>query len=563
VPSRSALPAFTGAVLVGLVCLLLIAAPPATAHAFLKSSTPAADAVLATPPTSVELLFSEAVNLLPGSVQVFGPDGSRVDEGPVAHTHGDAATAAVSLGVDLPAGTYLVSYRVVSADAHPIEGAYAFAVGHFSRAHTAVSGADDGSRGVDIGLGVSRWLGYAGSALGLGGFAFLVWCWPAGWAVRRARLVVFTGVGTLVAGTLLGLLLKGPYDAGLGLGRVTDGDLLREVLGTTYGQALDARLLLIAVLVLVLTYRENLPARALAAAPAVLLAGVGLTFALGGHAAAGGQRSWAVASDTLHVGAMSIWLGGLVLLIGVVLVSGRREAATPPVLRFSTLATGSVTVLIATGLFQTLREVRSWDVLLHTHYGHVLVVKLGIVGLAFLAAAGSRAWVWQSNNPVVRVHAATAAPAGPDVDGRPRLRRLRLSAGLETLLLTGVLVVSAMLVTSDPARPSPAAQPVVTTLTMGPDRVRVAVVPDGARGIDLTLDVTDAAGTPTEPREIDASLILNPDVVGPLSVTLNGTSGGHRTGRASVPVPGDWRLAITLRTSDIDEATAYVDVPIE
>src|SRR5215208_481370 len=59
VPSRSALPAFTGAVLVGLVCLLLIAAPPATAHAFLKSSTPAADAVLATPPTSVELLFSE------------------------------------------------------------------------------------------------------------------------------------------------------------------------------------------------------------------------------------------------------------------------------------------------------------------------------------------------------------------------------------------------------------------------------------------------------------------------------------------------------------------------
>jgi hypothetical protein len=42
-------------------------------------------------------------------------------------------------------------------------------------------------------------------------------------------------------GTLLALLLKGPYDAGVGLGRATDGRLLREVLGTTYGRALDAR----------------------------------------------------------------------------------------------------------------------------------------------------------------------------------------------------------------------------------------------------------------------------------------------------------------------------------
>jgi copper transport protein len=315
--------------------------------------------------------------------------------------------------------------------------------------------------------------------------------------------------------------------------------------------------------VLLLTYREHLPRPVLLGAPAVLLLGTGVTFALCGHAAAGGHRALAVASDTVHVAAMSIWLGGLALLLGVVLVRDRREEATPPVLRFSTLATGAVTALIATGIYQTLREVRSWDVLFHTHYGHVLVVKLGIVGLAFLAAAGSRTWVWQTVHPVVAVHAATSAPPGPALDGRPDLRRLRLSVGLETLLLIGVLVASAMLVTSDPARASGPPGPITKTITVGPDRVRVTAIPDGTRRVKVTLDVTDASGRPTEPREVDAMLTLRSEQIGPLPVTLHESGHGQRTGEASVPVPGDWELGVTVRTSAIDEETGYVDVPVE
>jgi copper transport protein len=553
--------AVAGLVALVVVILLVLAATPASAHAMLEGSNPAADAVLTAPPSSVELTFNEAITLLPDSIRVFGPDGVRVDNTSVARSHGDGATAAVGLRPDLSAGSYLVSYRVVSADSHPIEGAYTFAVGHVSRAPDLV-GSDDGSNAVDIGLGVSRWLSYAGSALGLGGFAFLVWCWPAGWSVRRARLLVTGGAGVLIVGTLLGLLLKGPYDEGSGLAAVTDGPLLRQVLATTYGQALDARLLLLAALVLLLTYREHLPARVLVGAPAVLLLGTGVTFALCGHAAAGGHRPLAVASDSLHVAAMSVWLGGLVLLLGAVLVAGRRDEATPPVLRFSRLATCAVTVLIATGIYQTLREVRSWDVLLHTHYGHVLVVKLGIVGLAFLAAAGSRTWVWQTVNPVVPVHAITSAPTGRDIDGRPQLRRLRLSVGFETLLLIGVLVATAMLVTSDPARSSSPAGPITQTITVGPDHVRVTAVPDGARRVEVTLDVIDKSGQPTEPREIDASLALGSEQIGPLPIALDAAGRGHRTGHVSVPVPGDWQLAVTVRTSAIDEATGYVDVPI-
>ena len=558
--SRSAAPAVTGTFLVAVVGLLLLVAPPASAHAMLERSNPAADEVLAAPPTSIDLVFNEAITLLPDSVRVFGPDSARVDVGPVEHAGSDAATAEVGVRPDLPDGTYLVSYRVVSADSHPVEGAYTFVIGDASRTPVVAPPAD-GSTSVDVALGLSRWLTYAGSALGLGGFAFLVWCWPAGWSVRRARLLVGGGVAVLTVGTLAALFLKGPYDAGSGLGTATDRHLLREVLGTTYGRSLDLRLLLIAVLVLVLTYREQLPVRWLAAAPAVLLAGMGVTFAFGGHAAAAGHRPLAIVSDTLHVAAMSVWLGGLVLLLGAVLVRG-RVGVRAPVLRFSTLATGAVTLLIATGTYQSLREVRSWDVLFHTHYGHVLLVKLGVVALAFCAAVGSRAWVWQTVNPVVPVNAATAAPPEPVVDDGPHLRRLRTTVGIETAALVGALVASAMLVTSDPAVSAPVAHPVSANLTVGPDHVRVSAVPDGARRVRLMLVVTDSAGRPTEPREIDASLSLPTAAIGPLPVRLVAMGRGHRSGVVSVPVPGDWTLAVTVRTSAIDEATAYVDVPV-
>jgi copper transport protein len=554
--------AVTALAALAVVAVVVLTAAHASAHAMLLGSDPSAGSVLASPPSTVDLTFSEAVTLTPDSLRVFGPDGDRVDDGPVGRAHDDAATAAVALRANLTAGTYLVSYRVVSADSHPIGGAYTFSVGHATATPTP-GGADDGSDVVDVGLGVARWLGYAGSALGIGGFAFLVWCWPRGWGSRRARGLVVGGVGALVAGTLLALLLKGPYDEGTGLGSVTDGPLLRQVLATTYGQALDARLLLVAVLVLLLTYRDQLPRRAVTVAPAVLLVGVGVTFALCGHAAAGGHRPLAVTSDTLHVAAMSIWLGGLVMLLSAVLTGRGRDDATPPVLRFSNLATGAVTVLVATGVYQTLREVRSWEVLLHAHYGHVLLVKLGIVGLAFLAAAGSRTWVWQTVHPVVSVHAATSAPPASDVDGRPQLRRLRLSVGLETGLLVAVLVVTSLLVTSDPARSTAPAGPVTRTLAVGPDRVRVSAVPDGAHRVVVTLDVTDAGGRPTEPKEIDASLTLTADKIGPLPITLRTTGRGERTGSVGVPLPGTWRLAVTVRTSAIDEATAYVDVPVE
>ena len=144
-------------------------------------------------------------------------------------------------------------------------------------------------------------------------------------------------------------------------------------------------------------------------------------------------------------------------------------------------------------------------------------------------------------------------------------------------MLLAVLAATAMLVTSDPAVAAPQPHPVSANLTVGPDRVRVATVPQGLRRVQLTLTVTDARGKPTQPKEVDASLRLPSSDIGPLPVTLtgsgmqmgsgmnmgSGTGAGVLSGVISVPVAGTWQLAVTVRTSAIDEATAYVDVPID
>jgi hypothetical protein len=64
--------------LIGVLCGLSIAvlpAEPASAHAVLRSTSPAADAVVAVPPLEVALRFSEAVTAIPEGIRVIGPDG--------------------------------------------------------------------------------------------------------------------------------------------------------------------------------------------------------------------------------------------------------------------------------------------------------------------------------------------------------------------------------------------------------------------------------------------------------------------------------------------------------
>ena len=99
-----------------LVTLVLLAAGPAAAHASLTGSTPAAGSTLDTAPATVELDFNE--NVGNADVVVTAPDGTEVGVSEVEAV--DRQVTATVADVD-QAGTYTLSFRVVSADGHPIQ----------------------------------------------------------------------------------------------------------------------------------------------------------------------------------------------------------------------------------------------------------------------------------------------------------------------------------------------------------------------------------------------------------------------------------------------------------
>ncbi|WP_170107072.1 copper resistance CopC family protein, partial [Blastococcus saxobsidens] len=163
----------------------VVIAGPAAAHATLVSTDPGEGARLDTAPAEVTLRFSEGVSLGAGYARVLSADQERVDAGAASV---DGGTLTIPLRGDLPDGGYLVTYRVISADSHPVAGAFSFAVGD-AELLAAGAGADgDASDPVVAALlPAARWAGFAGLALAVGLPVLAACCWPAGWASPRLR----------------------------------------------------------------------------------------------------------------------------------------------------------------------------------------------------------------------------------------------------------------------------------------------------------------------------------------------------------------------------------------
>jgi copper transport protein len=154
--------------LVALALALLFGnAPSAWAHATLVGTVPAADGVVDAVPDVVELRFDEPVETTDDAVQVFGPDGQRVDRGTVEAVDG-GATVRAPIGGD-EQGTYTVAWRVTSEDSHTLTGSFVFHNGTRTGAVDVSGGGADTA--TDVAGGIGRWLGYAGTLAAVGAAA--------------------------------------------------------------------------------------------------------------------------------------------------------------------------------------------------------------------------------------------------------------------------------------------------------------------------------------------------------------------------------------------------------
>jgi copper transport protein len=176
--------------------------------------------------------------------------------------------------------------------------------------------------------------------------------WRAWWLLRVAWWAT-------VVGTLAGLLLHGPFTAGLPLSRTLDPTLLAQTLGTRFGGIWAVRVLLLLLLVAFLRVWVQGVAvwRRTSAwvAVGVLAAALMVTPALSGHAAAGPDAVGAVVG-VVHFSAAAVWFGGLVLL-GTCVLPRAEVGLLQAVPRFSSVAFTAMVVIVVTGMVQSWRQV--------------------------------------------------------------------------------------------------------------------------------------------------------------------------------------------------------------
>jgi copper resistance protein C len=112
-----------------LVALMLaLAGPSAEAHAFLDHASPAVGSAVPTAPANVTIWFTQDLEPAFSSITVTNEAGQRVDLGNAVVVAGHPDELQVGLK-PLPAGTYHVSWHVVSVDTHPTQGNFTFQVG--------------------------------------------------------------------------------------------------------------------------------------------------------------------------------------------------------------------------------------------------------------------------------------------------------------------------------------------------------------------------------------------------------------------------------------------------
>jgi copper transport protein len=587
-------PAFRAGLMLAAVAALMVIPAPAWAHAIVEATSPAIDRVVGTSPGRVTMEFNEPVEIAFGAIRVFDTHGRRVDSGDAEHLEGRPDAIFVPLEPDLPPGTYTVTWRVVSADGHPIEEAFVFHVQEPGPnpqgiAQTILGG--EGGAGPLEGVlaGVGRWLSFGSLLVLAGAGAFLVLVWRRAGAVGRSdpvearfhrvwRRVLVWAWALAVASTVLLYVLQGAVAADLPVAEALGGDVLAELAGTRFGVVSLARLALLALAAgLWIAVRGRVTpaagrsvgaARAAASPPrwalitgAIVLVALLATPGLAGHAGTTPPLAANLPADTLHMIGAAFWVGGLLLLVAGAFPATRGmdegdrvRALAPVVSRFSDLAVVAVGVLVASGVFRAWTEVRALRALVGAPYGIVLLIKLGIfLPLLALGAVNNR-WTKPRLARAVEEDDPRVAP----------VRVLRRLVAVEVVLVTAVIAVTAILVNLPPARVvAGVTGPFITDVRLGENNLNVLVDPNQVGQNEVHLTATQPNGAPVDVKEARVLFRMPEEEVGPLVGAGTKLAPGHFVVQGhQLSLAGEWQLEIVIRMSRFQEERVTVTVTV-
>lgn len=521
------------------VALLTVLAPAqlASAHAILLTSEPAPSAVLDQSPNEIALFFNESVDTVFGRVRILDSAGDVIQTiKPIR----DAANHSVVRAPisTLAAGTYVVIWRVASADSHPVQGSFAFQIGNKSTDISAITQYQVLERhGLASLFDVIRWVTYLGIVLLIGGIGLLQ-------AVRtdrlspRSTLALMGGWAFAALGTLEGLVAYGPHVSGYKIYKAVDLSLLSETLTTQYGKMQLLRLMmlgLIGTLIVVIQFRGTWWWKLCAWTS---LVGVTLTLSLAGHPVTTNPVALSVGLDMVHMLAVSLWVGPLLIIVydrNMWLASD--ESTSAPSLRwFSRTAGFAVPVIVLTGVIQAWLMLDGFSHILDSRYGRTLIVKVCLVVVLIALGGVSRVAMRQK-----------------------RSESLRQSMGIEVLFGIIILTLTSALVAM-PQKAVPEPAPLSSTIFQGQMIVELSLTSARVGQSEVHVVVAMADGSLIQVDSATARMSMPSRNIPNGPIVLEETGPNHFSGITEFAYSGEWVVEILVQQSS--NSTTLFKIPV-
>jgi copper transport protein len=523
-PVRDAPPRAAAALLC--VLALLLWTPLAFGHASLVGSDPAAGGTLSAAPAQVRLRFNEPVS--PLVLKIIQPDGSALDIDP-QHVR----TLSDGLQISLPGlpqqGAYALSWRVVSADGHPVGGSVTFSIGASAAGPASAESVDYARDGM---IWLLRLFWYMGLFFGIGLAAVQSIHTSAGDMRRPGRRMLVLGGGA----TLLSLGMLGVDALDTPLSGLLAIDNWRTAASTSFGLAAALSLAALGCAAMAWQVRTDI-FKKLSACLALFLLGAAL--ACSGHASTAVPSWLARPAVWLHAIAIVLWIGWLLPL-----AQALGQPSGPILLkRFSRAIPTVVALLLASGALLTYLQLDRPASLWQTAYGQVLMIKLGCVSLLLGLGAYNR-------------YRLTAAALNGDAIATRSMRPIIYA---ECMLAAAVLAIVALWRFTPPPRASAAAAPpssIVAHIHTDAASAELDVQPDREGQATLTLRLRGPDGQALAAQDVDVVFSNASAGIEPIVFHAQPSpDGGWQVGHIELPYQQSWDVRIEALISDFERIT--------
>jgi copper transport protein len=507
----------SGAAIVSTVLALTFIPGIASAHAILESSNPAPSALLASSPKEIRLDFDEQVESTLGDIRIYDSEQREISIEKTVRSSTDASVVTADVPT-LKNGVYVVVWRVVSADGHPVSGAFPFEIGTKSTGTSAalleeILNRTETASPLRNPMSILRLLGFLGLIL-LVGCVSLLWRSPVLGNARVRKTLRYSSV--LIAVSSLGLLLmQGPYTAGRSWGSLFDSVMIGDVLQTRLGLALFIRsICALAWGFIALTASASVTRRwriGVVATSVVTIA----TYATSGHQSAGTLPAVFVPLDMVHLAGISTWVGALLVLA----VIYRDNDVDNEAKRFSRMATWSMPLVVVTGVVQGLHLMGGISTITQSSFGKLLLLKtLLVVCVVFL---GSKA------------------------RGQLQLGGFSSIAKIirwESTVVVLVLAVTSLMVAQSPTSIEPTSVSFSATKVQNGIVAELTVVPAVVGTAEVHVILTPPGGSLTPVESATVQFDLPSRNIPPIPVDMTEIGPNHWIGIVQFPFSGAWNM---------------------